>query len=608
MCGIAGVVALGNISEKLVSSIRSLEYRGYDSCGIAVINGSGKPSIRKNIGSVEEVSERENFLDLHGNVGIAHTRWATHGGVTKPNAHPHVSCDGMFTVVHNGIISNYVSLRERLEKKGHVFVSATDTESIAHLIEDYYSKLKSVEKAFIAALKALDGTYAVALLTSHEPDRIYCARKESPLILGLGVDENYIGSDFNAFIQRTKSAVILDDNEYSIVMSDGYVVKRISNGEMVVKQVLEIMWDSEMAQKGGFPHYMLKEIHEQPQVVRAVMDLEEDRLMEFAEAMAGKARLYLTGVGTTFYVAQFAQYYFSAYAGVTASLASSDEFKYMANVDDDTFVLAASQSGETYDTLSALRHAKAGGAVTGAIVNVMGSSMARAVDHLILQGSGPEICVISTKAALSQMAIMARLALRLGLLNGKLTARDVKAREKELEAVPKVIEKILNEKSGFIHTIAKEQSHIPHWLYLGRGRYYPIAREAALKMKEVAYVHAEGMPSGFLKHGTIALVDDNLNCVVFMPPEDDEELYKLTLSSAEEIRARNGYVLGVMTESKSKSKHLPFSETIILPKAPAFTAPFFEMVAAQLFSYFTATTLKRNVDRPRSLAKSVTVA
>jgi glucosamine--fructose-6-phosphate aminotransferase (isomerizing) len=216
--------------------------------------------------------------------------------------------------------------------------------------------------------------------------------------------------------------------------------------------------------------------------------------------------------------------------------------------------------------------------------------------------------VISTKAALSQMAIMARLALRLGLLNGKLTARDVKAREKELEAVPKVIEKILNEKSGFIHTIAKEQSHIPHWLYLGRGRYYPIARESALKMKEVAYVHAEGMPSGFLKHGTIALVDDNLNCVVFMPPEDDEELYKLTLSSAEEIRARNGYVLGVMTESKSKSKHLPFSETIILPKAPAFTAPFFEMVAAQLFSYFTATTLKRNVDRPRSLAKSVTVA
>jgi glucosamine--fructose-6-phosphate aminotransferase (isomerizing) len=402
--------------------------------------------------------------------------------------------------------------------------------------------------------------------------------------------------------------VILDDNEYSIVTHDGYVVKRISNGEMVVKQVLEIMWDSEMAQKGGFPHYMLKEIHEQPQVVRSVMGIEEKLLMKFAEAMADKSRLYLTGVGTTFYVAQFAQYYFSAYAGVTASLASSDEFKYMANVDEDTFVLAASQSGETYDTLSALRHAKAGGAVTGAIVNVMGSSMARVVDHLILQGSGPEICVISTKAALSQMAIMARLALRLGLLNGKLTARDVKAREKELAAVPKVIEKILNEKSGFIHTIAKEQCHIPHWLYLGRGRYYPIARESALKMKEVAYVHAEGMPSGFLKHGTIALVDDNLNCVVFMPPEDDEELYKLTLSSAEEIRARNGYVLGVMTEPKSGLKHLPFSETIILPKAPAFTAPFFEMVAAQLFSYFTATTLKRNVDRPRSLAKSVTVA
>lgn len=608
MCGIAGVVALGNISDKLVKSIRNLEYRGYDSCGIAIINGSGRPSIRKNIGSVEEVSDKESFLTLHGNVGIAHTRWATHGGVTKLNAHPHSSCDGMFTVVHNGIVSNYISLRQKLEKKGHVFVSETDTESIAHLIEWHYTRLKSVEKAFIAALNDLDGTYAVALLTSHEPDRIYCARKESPLILGLGVDENYIGSDFNAFIENTKSAVILDDNEYAIVTHDGYVVKRISSGEMVVKQVLEIMWDSEMAQKGGFPHYMLKEIHEQPQVVRSVMSIEEDRLMEFAGAMAGKSRLYLTGVGTTFYVAQFAQYYFSAYAGVTPSLVSSDEFRFMANVNDDTFVLAASQSGETYDTLTALRHAKAGGAVTGGIVNVMGSSMARTLDHLILQGSGPEICVISTKAALSQMVIMARLALRLGLIRGSLKARDVKAKEKELGAVPAIIEKILNEKSGFIHTIAKEQSHIPHWLYLGRGRYYPIARESALKMKEVAYVHAEGMPSGFLKHGTIALIDDNLNCVVFLPPEEDEELYKLTLSSAEEIRARNGYVLGVMTEPKSSTRHLPFSEKIVLPKATPFTAPFFEMVAAQLFSYFTATTLKRNVDRPRALAKSVTVA
>lgn len=608
MCGIAGVVALGNISEKLVKSIRSLEYRGYDSCGIAIINGSGRPSIRKNIGSVEEVSDKESFLTLHGNVGIAHTRWATHGGVTKLNAHPHASCDGMFTVAHNGIISNYMSLRRKLEDKGHVFVSETDTESIAHLIEWHYTRLKSVEKAFIAALNDLDGTYAVALLTSREPDRIYCARKESPLILGLGVDENYIGSDFNAFIENTKSAVILDDNEYAIVTHDGYVVKRISSGEMVVKQVLEIMWDSEMAQKGGFPHYMLKEIHEQPQVVRAVMSMEEDRLMEFAEAMAGKSRLYLTGVGTTFYVAQFAQYYFSAYAGVTPGLVSSDEFRFMANVNDDTFVLAASQSGETYDTLTALRHARAAGAVTGGIVNVMGSSMARTLDHLILQGSGPEICVISTKAALSQMIIMARLALRLGLIRSVLKARDVKTMERELGAVPATIEKILNEKSGFIHTIAKEQSHIPHWLYLGRGRYYPIARESALKMKEVAYVHAEGMPSGFLKHGTIALIDDNLNCVVFMPPEEDEELYKLTLSSAEEIRARNGYVIGVMTEPKSSTRHLPFSEKIVLPRATPFTAPFFEMVAAQLFSYFTATTLKRNVDRPRALAKSVTVA
>ena len=607
MCGIAGIISLDNITDKLIGSIKSLEYRGYDSCGIAVINGSARAMVRKNIGAVEDVRGRERFSELKGNVGIAHTRWATHGGVTKENAHPHSSCDGAFTITHNGIISNYSKLREGLRKKNHVFKSETDTEVIVHLIEDHYARVGSVEKAFVSAIKELDGTYAIALISTHKPDRIYCARKESPLIIGLGTDANYIGSDFNAFIEHTKSAVIMDDNEYAIVTPDSYSLKSLANGRIISRPVQEIMWDSEMAQKGGFPHFMLKEIYEQPQVVRNALDIDRRKIQELAEEVAGKSRFYLTGVGTTFYVAQFGQYYFSRYAGITPNIVSSDEFAFLARSNSDTMVLATSQSGETYDTISALRHAKSQGATTGAIVNVMGSSIARMVDHLVLQGSGPEICVISTKAALSQMIILARVALEAGLLTKRISAKEFNRHNKELRSIPAAIDKILNEKSGFIHTIARSQSHIPHWLFLGRGRYYPIAMESALKMKEVAYVHAEGMPSGFLKHGTIALIDDNLNSVVFVPPAEDKELHDLTLSSAEEIRARDGYVLGLACESRP-SKNKPFSEQITLPKASMFTAPLLQMVAAQLLSYFTATTLKRNIDRPRALAKSVTVA
>lgn len=608
MCGIAGIVALDNISEKLIGAIKNLEYRGYDSCGVAIMNGSSRPTIRKNVGAVSDVQEKERFSEISGNVGIAHTRWATHGGVTKENAHPHPSCDGLFMVTHNGIISNYTKLRDDLHKKKHKFTSETDTEVVAHLVEEHYKKTKSVEKAFISALRELEGTYAIALISTYESDRIYCARKESPLIIGLGVDANYLGSDFNAFIEHTKSAVIMDDDEYAVITPNSYSLRRISTGESVTRAVQEIMWDSEMAQKGGFPHYMLKEIYEQPQVVTNAMEIDRATIREMAEEIASKRNFFLTGVGTTFYVSQYGQYYFSKYAGISPNIVSSDEFGFLAHLDDDTAVLACSQSGETYDTITALRHAKSRGASIGAIVNVMGSSIARMVDHLVLQGSGPEICVISTKAALSQMVILSRIALETGLIRKHISEREFEKHIKELRELPEAIDKILNEKSGFIHTIAKNHSHIPHWLFLGRGRYYPIAMESALKMKEVSYVHAEGMPCGFLKHGTIALIDDNLNSVVFVPPEEDKELYDLTLSSAEEIKARKGYVLGLTIGPSKSAKNLPFTEMLELPKAPMFTAPLLELIAAQLLSYFTAVTLKRNIDRPRALAKSVTVA
>jgi len=614
MCGISGVAGFKNIGIPLLDSIRHLEYRGYDSCGIAIL-GSHGIEVRKNIGSVDEVNERERLSEPDGKLGIAHTRWATHGGVTKENTHPHLSCKGDFALVHNGIISNYQELKKELIKEGHKFHSETDTEVIVHLVEKYFAPSKNsvrhahdaVEKAFIKAIKRLEGTYAVAMVTIHEKDKIFCAKKESPLVIGIGGDTNYIGSDFNAFIDYTKNAVVLDDDEYAIVSKDRYFIKNTANGETVRKKITEIHWDSDMAKKGGYPHYMLKEIYEQPQCIINALQVDKLLIKKISDMIIESKKTYLIGVGTTYYVSLMGEYQFSSVAGIFTPAISSDEFKNLAHIDKDTLVIALSQSGETYDTLNALKYAKNKGAKTAAIVNVMGSSIARLADHTILQGSGPEICVISTKAALSQMIILLMVAIEIAVRNKKLTVKNKTEIERHISHLPEIIQRVLNEKSGFIHTIAQKYSHINNWLYLGRGKYYPIALESSLKMKEVAYVHAEGMPAGFLKHGTIALIDENLYSIMFMPPKSDEDLYRLSSGSAEEIKARKGFIIGFHFGDKRESEKL-FNEEIVLPKVPDIIAPFLELVVAQLFAYFTAVALKRNIDKPRSLAKSVTVA
>ncbi len=614
MCGISGIAGFKNIGIPLLDSIRHLEYRGYDSCGIAIL-GSHGIEVRKNIGSVDEVNERERLSEPDGKLGIAHTRWATHGGVTKKNTHPHLSCKGDFALVHNGIISNYQELKKELIKEGHKFHSETDTEVIVHLVEKYFAPSKNsvrhahdaVEKAFIKAIKRLEGTYAVAMVTIHEKDKIFCAKKESPLVIGIGGDTNYIGSDFNAFIDYTKNAVVLDDDEYAIVSKDRYFIKNTANGESVRKKITEIHWDSDMAKKGGYPHYMLKEIYEQPQCIINALQVDKLLIKKISDMIMESKKTYLIGVGTTYYVSLMGEYQFSSVAGIFTPAISSDEFKNLAHIDKDTLVIALSQSGETYDTLNALKYAKNKGAKTAAIVNVMGSSIARLADHTILQGSGPEICVISTKAALSQMIILLMIAVEIAVRNKKLTVKNKTEIERHISRLPEIIQRVLNEKSGFIHTIAQKYSHINNWLYLGRGKYYPIALESSLKMKEVAYVHAEGMPAGFLKHGTIALIDENLYSIMFMPPKSDEDLYRLSSGSAEEIKARKGFIIGFHFGDKRESEKL-FNEEIVLPKVPDIIAPFLELVVAQLFAYFTAVALKRNIDKPRSLAKSVTVA
>jgi len=605
MCGIAGVAGFENVTPRLYEGIRALEYRGYDSCGIAVL-GDGRIEVRKNVGGVEEVGQRERFLDLCGSVGIAHTRWATHGGVTRENAHPHLSCDRQFAVVHNGIIDNYRELRERLAAEGHHFVSATDTEIVAHLLEACQAKLGDPVEAFLHALGELRGSYALAVVTTLAPGRILCAKQRSPLILGLGEDGNYIGSDFNAFIERTRRAVILEDGEAAVVSPDDYFVREHTRGEVVPKKVVTIAWDAEMARKGGYPHYMLKEIHEQPQAVRAALQTEASTIEALADLLASARQVYLVGVGTTYYVALAGQSFLAQLAGRFAPAVSSDEFRHVARPGPEDLVLSISQSGETYDTLDAVRYARERGARTAAIVNVVGSSLERAVDVSVLQMSGPEISVISTKAALAQMVILGRIAAALAVRltdNAHEAGAAARRAQRALEDLPEHIERFLNEQSGFLNLLARRHAEARHWLFLGRGIYASVALECALKMKEVSYVHAEGMPAGFLKHGTLALIDDAVRSLVFMPPPEDRRLYELTVSSAHEIKARGGRIVGFAFAPEEGL----LDDAVILPATSPLTAPLLELVAGQLFSYFTAVALGRSIDRPRSLAKSVTV-
>ena len=603
MCGISGIIGRKDITKKLFNSIRNLEYRGYDSCGVAVLS-KGSIKIKKNVGAVDDVNYQEKFLELSGNIGIAHTRWATHGGVSKENSHPHWSCKKEFAIVHNGIITNYRELKTELQKKGHKFLSETDTEVIVHQIEEFFNKYKNIETALRATIRILSGTYAFAMITVYAPDKIFCARNESPLVLGVGFENMFIGSDINAFIEYTKNIVFLNDGEYAVVNRDNYVIKNALTGREIDREIKKIEWDAEMAKKGGYPHYMLKEIYEEPQTIINALKVEQESVIKLAQMILESEKTYLIGVGTTYYVVLCAQYYFSNLTGKYIPAISADEFEYIAEIDEKTLVIAISQSGETYDTLRALRFAKSRNSKTAAIINVVGSSMAREVEYAIMQNSGPEICVLSTKAALSQIIILIRTALEFQRLNKKLSLKNYQKLLSDLGKGAEIVRKILNEHSGIIKNIAYRHANVKNWLYLGRGVYCSIALESALKMKEVTYNHAEGMSGGFMKHGTIALIDKDINSLIFLPPKEDKSIFELTMGNIEEIKARKGLVLGFHFGDGGKI----FDEEVILPRSPQLIAPLMELIAGQLLAYFTATALKRNVDKPRSLAKSVTVA
>ena len=604
MCGISGIVHSENFGRNLFNSIRNLEYRGYDSCGVAVIQ-NGKIDLRKNIGGIDDVNLKERLDQMQGKIGIAHTRWATHGGVTQENAHPHLSANRKFAVVHNGIISNYQQLRERLLSEGVCFDSLTDTEVFVNLLEKSYTECNDLEQAFLAALQQIEGSFSIVMLSSHDPEHLYCVKKESPLLLGLGEGCNYVGSDINAFLEYTKKAIVLDEGEYVILGTNEYQVRSLKTGKKLKKNVLHIDWDLETSKKGGFSHYMLKEIFDEPQTVRQAMQIPNEQIVAMAEMFADSSRSYMMGVGTTYYVASISQYYFSALADCYYSALSSDEFS-VVDIKQGDMVLAISQSGETYDTKTALVYAKERGAKTAAIVNVMGSAISMMADQVIMQGSGPEICVVSTKAALAQTFIMVRVALELGLIRRKIKQKEYKKFQNEMQEFSELIEIVLNEQSGFVRNIARDTSHVEHWFFLGCGVYYPVAMESALKMKEVTYQHAEGMPAGFLKHGTLSMVEPALHTLFFVPPPEQKELHKRTLIAMEQVKSRGGTVIAIIFQGDELAQKLA-SQSINLPAVNTLIAPLLQMIIAQMFAYYAALDLGRNIDKPRNLAKSVTV-
>ena len=604
MCGISGIVHSENIGRNLFNSIRNLEYRGYDSCGMAMLN-EGELDLRKNIGGIDEVNALENLDKMQGSIGIAHTRWATHGGVTKENSHPHLSYKQEFVIVHNGIISNYQELRERLISQDVVFESLTDTEVFVNLLEESYAELKDLERAFLAALQQIEGSYSIVMLSTHDPEHLYCVKKESPLLLGLGEGCNYVGSDLNAFLEYTRQAIVLDDGEYVVLGRDDYQIRNVQTGKIVEKAVMHIDWDVETSKKGGYSHYMLKEIFDEPQTVRQALKIPREQISGLAEMFTEASRAYLMGVGTTFYVANISQYYFSNLADRYYPALSSDEFS-VVTVESGDLVLALSQSGETYDTKTALGYAKTSGAQTAAVVNVMGSAISMMVDQVIMQGSGPEICVVSTKAALAQTFIMLRVALELGLMREFLSQDVYKKHQQDLELFPEMIQQILNEQSGFVRNIARSTSHVEHWLFLGCGVYYPVAMESALKMKEVTYKHAEGMPAGFLKHGTLSMVEPTLHSLFFVPLLEQKVLHDRTLIAMEQVKTRGGTVIGIMFQGDERALAV-CDQAVQLPQLSPLCAPLAQMIMAQMFSYYAALDLGRNIDKPRNLAKSVTV-
>ncbi len=605
MCGIFSYVGEKEALPIIIDGLISLEYRGYDSVGV-YLPESGSV---KSVGAVDKLREKITSK-LKGKSGIAHLRWATHGEPTEENAHPHSDCKGNFWVVHNGIIENYKELKKKLIQKGHRFKSDTDTEVLSHLVEEHFKKIKNFEKAVISALKEVRGTYGIVFSFKKEPNKIIAARMGAPVVLGIGENERFVASDASPILRHTKQVIYLQDGDVAVLTSGSHDIFSLNN--LKINRMPEnIEWKADQIQKGGFKHFMLKEIMEEPEVVENTIRgriLSQKGLVKLGglESVANKLekikRIIIVGCGTAYYAGLVGEYMIEEYAGIPTEVEVGSEFRYRNSIiDKETLLLAISQSGETADTLEAIREAKRKGALTIGIVNVVGSTIARETDAGIYNHAGPEIGVASTKAFVSQLVALAMLTVFLGRQR-KMSISEGRDILTELEAMPKKIEKILKEKDK-IKSLAKKYGKFKDFLFIGRKYNNPIAYEGALKLKEVSYVHAEGCSAGEMKHGPLAMITEDFPTVAICL---DDNVYEKMFSNIQEIKARKGNVLALVSEGdKNVSK---IADNIIsIPKTIDILSPILSIIPLQLFAYYFAVEKGHNVDRPRNLAKSVTV-
>ena len=611
MCGIVGYVGRKVAQQILVEGLKRLEYRGYDSAGICVVNGTGL-AVTKCAGRVTDLEARLLQHPEMGSatIGIAHTRWATHGAPTEENAHPHCDDSGRIALVHNGIIENYSPLKKLLEQKGHTFSSQTDTEVLANLVGEFYQKGVCLEQAVQRALREVTGTYGIAVLSADEPEKIVVARKGSPLIIGVGKDEYVVASDASAIIEHTANVVYLNDNEMAIIGRDGMRTMTIDNIPLS-KEVQQIEWSLEEITLGGFEHFMLKEIFDQPESIRNCLrgrlNMRDWRVQlggieSVARELVKTRRVIFTACGTAWHAALIGEYLFEDLARIPAEVEYASEFRYRNPiVEDGTVVVAISQSGETADTLAALREARDKGALAMGIVNVVGSTIARETDAGVYLHAGPEIGVASTKAFTCQVAVEAMLALYLGRRKFLSQAMMEKYME-ALSNIPDQVSRVL-EQSDRIKEMVSSVIDRENWLFLGRGYNYPVALEGALKLKEISYIHAEGLPAAEMKHGPIALIQPGMP-VVFIAPRCN--IYDKVVSNIEEVRARGGKVIAVATEGDEEIER--YAEHVFyVPPCPPPLQPLLTVIPLQLLAYHAAVQRGCNVDKPRNLAKSVTV-
>ncbi len=618
MCGIVGYIGQENASEVLIDGLRRLEYRGYDSAGI-VVHKEGVLELRRSVGKLSSLEGLLAKDPVKGQVGIGHTRWATHGRPSEDNAHPHKDCSGRIVVVHNGIVENYAALKAELIKKGHKFDSQTDTEVLAHLIEESlkpHNGKKISEDVFVSAVReALThvlGAYALGILCSDLPDLILGARKDCPLILGLGEKELLLASDVPAILHRTRDAVLLEDGDLAILDRKGYRVIRADSGQAVEKKVIHIVWDPVQAEKSGYRHFMLKEIHEQPRTIEDTLlgrvavedaDVYLKNLGLSPAKVRGMKRAVIVACGTSWHSGLVGKYLFEKWIGAPCEVEIASEYRYREPmIGPDTLLIAISQSGETADTLAALRYAKNKGAHTLAITNVVGSSIAREAAGQIYTHCGPEIGVASTKAFTAQVTVLYLISLYGALARGNMDKVKVEELLEQLLHLPALVTEALKRENDIV-ALAKKLYRSTDFLFLGRHLNYPIAMEGALKLKEISYIHAEGYPSGELKHGPIALIDENMPVVAIVT---QSSVYEKVLSNVEEVKARGGVVIALATEGDervaAKADHV-----IYMPPMPEFLAPCVNIVPLQLLSYHIAVLRGCDVDQPRNLAKSVTV-